>query len=223
MRISTLSPFIQLATAAALAVQSSAPRALAGRPQDNILARRFTDLCWLAVSYNSEPCLVGRDVEIRSSGGGKGRGVFAVRAIPAGTFLTRYTGDLQKATDYSKGPASAYACDLGKHWAIDAADSPHARWAHILNHSRRKQNCDFFLSGLPERAADLLHAAKLPTDPFALWYETTRDIAPGEELCTDYGVGYWDDRICAGLHNAAPTLAPLWRLHPSRLAVDYWL
>ena len=109
---------------------------------------------------------------------------------------------------------------------IDANDSLHSDWAHILNHSRRKQNCDFFLSGLPEgaaRAAELLLPLSVPTDPYALWYETTRDIAAGEELCTDYGTGYWDRQVGARLHKAAPALAPLWRLNPTRLAIDYWL
>ena len=200
---------------------------------DNAAARAFTDLCWWTTLRNqdAQPCLLGKDVVIRESAG-KGRGVFAARALPAGTFLTRYTGDLRTAADHQAiceaGPVSAYACDLGTSWVIDASDSSHSDWAHILNHSRRKQNCDFFLSGLPEsaaRAADLLLPVpmSLPTDPYALWYETTRDVAAGEELCTDYGTNYWDGQVGAQLHKAAPALAPLWRLNPSRLAIDYWL
>ena len=165
---------------------------------DNAAARAFTDLCWWTTlrSQDVQPCLLGKDVVIRESAG-KGRGVFAARALKAGTFLTRYTGDLRTAADHQAiceaGPVSAYACDLGTSWVIDASDSSHSDWAHILNHSRRKQNCDFFLSGLPEsaaRAADLLLPLDLPTDPYALWYETTRDVAAGEELCTDYGTNY---------------------------------
>ena len=198
---------------------------------DNAAARAFTDVCWWAMlrSLGAQPCLLGKDVVIRESAG-KGRGVFAARALPAGTFLTRYTGDLRTAADHQAiceaGPVSAYACDLGTGWVIDANDSPHSDWAHILNHSRRKQNCDFFLSGLPEgaaRAAELLLPLPVPTDPYALWYETTRDIAAGEELCTDYGTGYWDRQVGARLHKAAPALGPLWRLNPTRLAIDYWL
>ena len=198
---------------------------------DNAAARGFTDVCWRAMlrSLGAQPCLLGKDVVIRESAG-KGRGVFAARALPAGTFLTRYTGDLRTAADHQTiceaGPVSAYACDLGTGWVIDANDSPHSDWAHILNHSRRKQNCDFFLSGLPEgaaRAAELLLPLPVPTDPYALWYETTRDVAAGEELCTDYGTGYWDSQVGARLHKAAPALAPLWRLNPTRLAIDYWL
>ena len=198
---------------------------------DNAAARAFTDLCWWTTlrSQDAQPCLLGKDVVIRESAG-KGRGVFAARALKAGTFLTRYTGDLRTAADHQAiceaGPVSAYACDLGTSWVIDASDSSHSDWAHILNHSRRKQNCDFFLSGLPEsaaRAADLLLPLDLPTDPYALWYETTRDVAAGEELCTDYGTNYWDGQVGAQLHKAAPALAPLWRLNPSRLAIDYWL
>ena len=209
-------------------------RALSSAAQpgvDNAAARAFTDLCWATTlrSRDAQPCLLGLDVEVRESAG-KGRGIFAARALPAGTFLTRYTGDLRTAADHQTiceaGPVTAYACDLGTDWVIDASDSSHSDWAHILNHSRRKQNCDFWLSGLPEsvaRAAELLLPLPVPTDPYALWYETTRDIAAGEELCTNYGTNYWDEQVCARLHKAAPALAPLWRLHPSRLAVDYLL
>ena len=196
---------------------------------DNAAARAFTALCWWVTLRGAQPCLLGKDVVIRESAG-KGRGVFAARTLRAGTFLTRYTGDLRTAADHQAiceaGPVSAYACDLGTSWVIDASDSSHTDWAHVINHSRRKQNCDFFLSGLPEsaaRAADLLLPLPLPTDPYALWYETTRDIAAGEELCTDYGTNYWDEQVGAQLHKAAPALAPLWRLNPSRLAIDYWL
>ena len=171
---------------------SSSRRAPAG---DNPTARTFANACWAIIDGGERSCSLGEDVEIRETKA-KGRGVFAKRNIPAGTLLCRYTGDVRSRADHDRicdsGDVSDYACDLGEDWVIDASGSPHSGWAHILNHSRRN-NVDFWLSSLPywlesrsvpQWQLDLLASAPLPTDPYALWYETTRDVAAGEEFCT---------------------------------------
>ena len=57
--------------------------------------------------------------------------------------------------------------------------------------------------------------------PSQIWFESTRDIAAGEELFANYGQGYWDAMVAMPLHKHAPIGAPLWRLHPKRVMIDY--
>ena len=41
----------------------------------------------------------------------------------------------------------------------------------------------------------------VPTVPYAVWFETERDIARGEELLIDYGTKYWDATVLPYLGN----------------------
>ena len=76
--------------------------------------------------------------------------------------------------------------------------------------------------GCEAHAAELLPCSLVPTSPFAVWFETTRDIAAGEELLLDYGQGYWDATVAMPLHKYASFASPLWRLvDPRRIAIDY--
>ena len=62
---------------------------------------------------------------------------------------------------------------------VDAEDPKHANWCRFINHSadanlRVKSLAFSGITGEPR-----------------VWFVATRDIAPGEELCFDYGEDYW--------------------------------
>ena len=213
---------------ASAAVLAPLPRA-----NENVAARAFTDLCWSAACLASggiTPLVLDRDVALRAFPG-RGLGVVALRPIEAGTFLCRYEGVLRDADAHANacnaGQTSLdYNWGLGDEWHIDAEDPKRVRgsWARYINHSRRKQNCEHAFVGLPAPIASLLQRLRLnvPTDPVAVFLGTKSDIAEGEELFIDYGNGYWDATVCMELHKRAPFSAPLWRLHPRRVAIDYF-
>ncbi len=191
---------------------------------DNSAARVLTDLCyaWESKMNGLNDATIGEDVIVRESPG-KGKGVFALRALSA-EVRGRYTGNLWSKSEHDRlcadGSASyEYAASLGARWVLDAGTNSRGGWAHMVNHSRRKANVQACVSNLPGWTSD---CSFMPTAPVVLWVEATRDIAAGEELMSDYGNAYWDARVCKGLHEALPMLSPLWRLHPCRLAIDYF-
>lgn len=171
----------------------------------------------------------GRDVEVRPSPG-KGLGVFAARPIAAGTLITRGTGTLRSSSEQAVltdafATSGLYAWSLGPSWVVDADDEARSGWARYINHSVRRQNCAPVFTDPPEGLRRLLPS--LPC-PFAIWFETQRDIAEGEELLYDYGTDYWDG--AAPLSTQVQQFAPrgsaaFWlnaRLNPRRLVID-WL
>ena len=75
---------------------------------------------------------LGRDVEIRQAAGGRGRGAFATRTLPAGEYLGRYTGRLMSPTEaycaYEAGVTTGeYFASLGE--AGDGEAPQHAQSA----------------------------------------------------------------------------------------------
>jgi hypothetical protein len=82
--------------------------------------------------------------------------------------------------------SSSYAFSLGSGFVIDAEDEKDSGWARFVNHSVRRESCQCVPVGLPSA-----------TEPFAIYFETTRKIAAGEELLIDYGKQYWDTQLGA--------------------------
>ena len=113
-----------------------------------------------------------RPFEVRQSGI-QGLGVFATRAIPAGTRLIEYTGerltdaqaDARYPEDDESGSHHTFLFSIADDVVIDAAfHGNDARW---INHSC-DPNCDAVV------------------EDGRLWIETIRDVKRGEELAYDY-------------------------------------
>jgi SET domain-containing protein len=187
-------------------------------------ARLATDACWTILNsrVGSSPLRLGHDIKLDVSRG-RGTGVFALRELPAGTLVTRYTGELRTIRAHERitgaGRTSGrYAFQLGADWVIDAESTRGSGWGRYINHSVRRCNCEAVPVGWEQipgvlwaGARSLLAKVKLyPAAPFAVFFETTRRIAPGEELFIDYGSEYWERQ----------TSLP-W-LHPRRVMIDYW-
>ena len=152
----------------------------------------------------------GTDYEIRPSPG-KGQGVFALREIPAGRLLGRYTGQLLTLREADEALAAGdtsgdYFYLLKKENSllepmILDAEGDEQSWCRFVNHSKRRANCD-------------LLEVEEPIGPFTLPLDivvmvSTRTIAPGSELLFDYGSDYWDNRLGQN------------RWSPRRLIIDY--
>ena len=151
------------------------------------------DVCWSVMNtrLGVRELELNTDVELRQCGGGKGMGVFAKRALPEGVLVRRYTGTLRRIEEHRKlvedgVTSSSYAFSLGSGFVIDAEDEKDSGWARFVNHSVRRQSCQCVPVGLPSA-----------TEPFAIYFETTRKIAAGEELLIDYGKQYWDTQLGA--------------------------
>jgi len=78
---------------------------------------------------------------------------------------------------------------------IDGEDPDRSNYCRFINHSVRRANCQ------------ATEAWEDDSPLAAVYLETLRDIAAGEELLFDYGEEYWD--------------AQLPRFSPQRLVVDY--
>ena len=189
----------------------------------------------------AQPLELGQDVEVRSTPR-CGLGVYATRDIPIGTFATRYTGTMRSHTDQLAAMTAGfttgdYAMGLGQEeWCIDSEDPPHPQlpwwsrfasehvyersWAHFMNHSRRRRNCDAVFLNAPSWLSKI---ARVPTEPAHVWFFTNRDIKAGEELVIDYGEAYWDVQHPLGvwLMEHFPAALPLYRMNPRRIEIDY--
>ena len=78
---------------------------------------------------------LGRDVEIRQAAGGRGRGAFATRTLPAGEYLGRYTGRLMSPTEaycaYEAGVTTGeYFASLGEAGDGEALQHGQSALAH---------------------------------------------------------------------------------------------
>lgn len=118
-------------------------------------------------------------VEVRKISDVKGYGVIAREAIPKGKIIAIYSGVLRKA---KREETSRYFFNflnkstiLGRDWVIDA--EKFGNFASLFNHDE-----DANLTAYPLNLPDL---------PYIL-IVTDRAIAPGEELCLNYGRSYWE-------------------------------
>lgn len=192
-----------------------------------MLARAMTDVFFtlaFARAGSDPPLSIEQgDVEVRSAGS-RGLGVFAKRHIPKGILAVRYTGRTETATDHNARilaelTSQDYVFQLGKDWHIDAEQASSSSWGRYINHSRLRKNCKAVYMTLPKWTRGL----PFPSVPYAVWFETTRPIAPGQELFLDYGSKYWNSRWleeCPVPDPYKPAISGLWQLHPKRLAID---
>lgn len=130
----------------------------------------------------------------------KGFGVFAMRELPGGTFLARYTGEILSLEDAyaatARGDSSGeYFAELtlgrtgAESFVVDAEDESTSNWPRYINHSQRLANCKNVELRMP-----LLNSLPVRV-PLGLYVKTLRTIAAGEELLVDYGDSYWDRRL----------------------------
>ena len=106
-------------------------------------------------------------VEIRYSPG-KGRGVFATRAIARGEVVETAPALTIPKSDVDHALATflqyyVFQTDDGKHYVVGLG------WVSIINHGGRKANCEFFVT------RDTLSIV------------ATRPIKAGSEVLSDYG------------------------------------
>ena len=152
------------------------------------LACALPALAWLFEFAWSHAAAVRGDAVRVADAGARGRGVFARRAIARETFLGKYAGEslsLDALVDRydllgeRKVPCE-YTWRVHADWYVDARDPSAGNFLRFVNHEESGEaghNVDvriFALSGV--------------------YYFANRDIAPGEELCCDYGGRYWKDR-----------------------------
>ena len=107
----------------------------------------------------------------------KGRGLYAIKDIKAGTKIINYIGKIitKKQTEESEKFDNAkpiYLFNLNNKYDLDGNFSFNT--ARLINHSCAN-NCDYDGKGLK------------------LWVKAIRDIKKGEELTCDYGFGYDSD------------------------------
>lgn len=115
----------------------------------------------------------------------QGRGVFAARRIPKGTWIVQYTGEIitheesdRRYDDAGMERHHTFLFILDEHECIDAAVG--GSDARYINHSC-EPNCE----------------AVLEADDREIWIVAVRDIRKGEELTYDYGytveMESWDE------------------------------
>jgi SET domain-containing protein len=117
----------------------------------------------------TKPWLEVRDSAIQ------GRGVFAARRIPEGTWIVQYTGELISHEESDRRHDAAVAARhhtfhfiLDEAHVIDATE--HGSDARYINHSC-EPNCE----------------ALYDEEDREIWIVAVRDILPHEELTYDYG------------------------------------
>lgn len=142
---------------------------------------------------------VGTDIEIRPSPG-RGSGAFALRDIPALTYIGRYCGEVYTESQFREVQAAGrtsgdYAFGAGEGIVVDAEDPTRSSWLRYINHSVRCENV----------MSNTLHMYGKPTG--LVYMYSIRDIPAGQEIFADYGREYWDGRL--------PPLSP------KRIKVDY--
>lgn len=103
----------------------------------------------------------------------KGRAVFALRDIPAGTIIGDYLGTVKRPEEEDEKKTGLYT--LGLNEKTDVLGSPRTVGIHLINHSCMP-NCGM-----------------APADKGHTVYVATRRIFKGEELTVDYLISPPDD------------------------------
>lgn len=172
-------------------------------------ARMVTDTCWSAICHANgiSDLTIGRDVELRETPS-RGIGVFALRTLPADTFVCRYSAEVRNTYDQEVAARAGlttgdFAMALqGDDWYLDAENPKRSNFARFLNHSVRRCNVAIGETAMPPWVGGL--GTLVPTAPFAKWFYTIREIKAGEELCIDYGM-----RLAIELGSSAYALAAM--------------
>lgn len=124
----------------------------------------------LRLSEDPEAAPVEARVTIRDAGV-KGKGAFAMEPLRAGTWVSRYVGDLLDDVAikerYEDPSAAAYLLELNDDLCLDAQNSSH--FSRYFNHAE--------FGNLETRFSDV--------DPHRIDFFASRDIDAGEELTFD--------------------------------------
>jgi hypothetical protein len=129
--------------------------------------------------WQVSPMRLGVDVAVCENS--KGKGLYALRRLEEGELIERYTGTLMGEREYAESDNTGeYAMALCNGDVIIADDPQRSSFVRYVNHSVRKANTE---AVDPWEEDSWLGTAYL---------QTTREIAPGEELLFDYGPDYWD-------------------------------
>ena len=187
------------------------------------LESALVDVLWKGkcLVARQRPMRVGVEVAIQEND--KGRGLYAMRDLPAGTLVGRYEGVIMSDDDYQNSDSSGvYAMGLANGKIVDGEDVQCSNFLRYINHSKRRANC---------QAVDAFN------EDFAIaavYLETIRGITAGEELLFDCALHCLES--LPALHGTSAILPcmPLladgeeyWdtrmpRLSLSRLVVDYF-
>jgi len=114
------------------------------------------------------------DILVRDTGEPRGLGAFARVAIPKGTHLGFYRGELLSGAAEARARGGKYLLSLDGGNCIDGADAAHNDWTARMNDARE--------TGAKVNTVLLSHNAAVLT---------ICDIAAGDELLLDYGEAYW--------------------------------
>ena len=163
--------------------------------------RRVEPLRWAAnaiyarqrAQMGLKECQLGVDVEVRSAGERKGRGIFTLRTIREGELIGRYCAPVSSLDEASD---SAYSFRLKGGYVLDAQDPERSNWLRFIIHSRRLDNVE----PVPAYALGI---------NYAVVFLASEQIEAGTELLFDYGEAYWNRVI--------PN-----RLDPRRVMIDYF-
>ena len=189
---------IAAAAVTLLAAQHDAvPLAAAGIASAGAYALRPSAAWLLARPPRTGPC---GDVEVRSAGPAKGDGLFATSAISEGAYLLDYLGEaLDEEALYARfgdpaDPAAPiggpYVFELTADTFVDGADPALSNLARYMNHAPSDvQACNVRREKVGGRDC-LVRLPGTACEPSVRFW-AARDIAPGEELCFDYGEEYW--------------------------------
>ena len=155
-----------------------------------LFSASYLYISWFLPVWRLSGCLKegSGGVIIRPSPG-KGRGAFfdGVRPIKRGRIVGEYRGDVLSYKDLTlryppvNGTIAKndYLLEIRPDSLfIDASDESSSRtnWARYINHSSKSPNLVLELNALHKIA----------------WFESSRQISPGDELLFDYGEKYWD-------------------------------
>lgn len=121
-------------------------------------------------------------IEVKKSNlPGAGKGLFARYFIPKKTIIAEYRGRITTWTEVKQDNASnGYLYYMNRNHVIDARNYKKSK-ARYANDARGLQRVKGFLN----------NAIYIEKDG-RVFIESTRDIAPGEEILVNYGKEYWD-------------------------------
>jgi len=127
---------------------------------------------------------------IRDTGGERGMGLFAATWIASGVYMFDYHGEQLEQAEFTRrypagGKPAEYVVAVersdGSTAYTDAVEPWRENLARYMNHLGTAPNCAMWTLADAKPAPRMLLFTK-------------EDIAPGDELCWDYGDAYWQDR-----------------------------
>lgn len=165
---------------------------------------RSAHLVMCADAVHLTPDLLAADHGVRiAHSPGKGMGAFATQSWAAGLVVGDYEGEmitkaqfgsrygddpmtpadeewLKSRTERGVSVTGEYVVKVHDDLYVDAEDPDMSSWCRFINHDAR-----------PNLALKVLPKG-LDGKP-RVWFTAKRSVAEGEELCFDYGPGFWDE------------------------------